>query len=116
MTNGEIDSPAFHEAELHSERTRVNALLRVFAGLLGLLLIRGAVSLAEGRRSVVWPFGVLLALIAVYEVMWLQICRPIHSVQPRCLRQRMDVQQSYRVPRTGSRTFSGNPHVICKSG
>jgi serine phosphatase RsbU (regulator of sigma subunit) len=80
MTNGEIDSPAFHEAELHSERTRVNALLRVFAGLLGLLLIRGAVSLAEGRSSVVWPFGVLLALIAVYEVMWLRfVDRSIQS-------------------------------------
>jgi serine phosphatase RsbU (regulator of sigma subunit) len=72
MTNGEIDSRAFHEAELRSEHTRVNVLLRLFAGLLGLVLIRGAVSLAEGRHSVVWPFGVLLAMIAVYEVMWLR--------------------------------------------
>ncbi len=80
MTNGEIDSQAFHEAELRSERTRVNALLRVFAGLLGLVLIRGAVSLAEGRRSVVWPFGVLLAMTAVYEVVWLRfVNRSIQS-------------------------------------
>ena len=80
MTNGEIDSRAFHEAELHSERTRVNALLRVFAGLLGLVLIRGAISLAEGRRSVVWPFAVLLAMTAVYEVVWLRfVNRSIQS-------------------------------------
>jgi serine phosphatase RsbU (regulator of sigma subunit) len=72
MTNCEIDSRAFHEAELRSERTRVHVLLRVFAGLLGLVLIRGTVSLAEGRRSVVWPFAVLLAMIALYEVMWLR--------------------------------------------
>ncbi len=52
----------------------------VFAGLLGLVMVRGAVSLAEGRRSVVWPFGVLLAMTAVYEVVWLRfVNRSIQS-------------------------------------
>ena len=71
MTISEINSRTFQEAELRSERARVNALLRVFAGVLVVVLIRGAVSLIEGQRSVVWPFGILLAMITIYEVAWL---------------------------------------------
>jgi serine phosphatase RsbU (regulator of sigma subunit) len=67
----EIDSRTFQEAELLSERTRLNVLLRVFAGLLVVVLIRGAVSLIEGQHSAVWPFGILLALITTYEVAWM---------------------------------------------
>jgi serine phosphatase RsbU (regulator of sigma subunit) len=80
MMNSEIDSPAFQLARLHSERTRVVTLLRVFGSLLILVVIRGGMSLAQGYRGEAWPFALLLAVMILYEVLWLRfIRRAIHS-------------------------------------
>jgi serine phosphatase RsbU (regulator of sigma subunit) len=68
----EIESTSFHAAELRSECARVKALLSVFASLLALVLIRGAMSLAQGHAGQAWPFAMLLAAMTVYEVAWLK--------------------------------------------
>jgi len=75
MIDSEIQSSSFKLEELRSERTRVTALLGVFAGLLVLVLIRGVASLAGGRRGEAWPFVVLLAVLTVYEVVWLRFVK-----------------------------------------
>jgi serine phosphatase RsbU (regulator of sigma subunit) len=71
----EIKSKAFQDAQLRSERTRIVALISVFGGLLALVLIRGAISVAEGHRGEAWPFAALLALMTLYEVAWLRFIR-----------------------------------------
>jgi serine phosphatase RsbU (regulator of sigma subunit) len=73
MVEFDTKAPSFREAELRSERTRVRVLLGVLAGLLTLVLIRGAVSQAEGYPGEAWPFAVLLALMTAYETAWLRL-------------------------------------------
>jgi serine phosphatase RsbU (regulator of sigma subunit) len=63
----ESHSPSFKQAELRSEWTRVAALLAAFAGLFVIVLIRGALSLASGRRGEAWPFAALLGVMVAYE-------------------------------------------------
>ena len=75
MTDSKIESKAFERATLQSERTRVLALLIVFACLFALVLMRGAMSLAEGRSGEAWPFAVLLGAFTVYEALWLRFIR-----------------------------------------
>jgi serine phosphatase RsbU (regulator of sigma subunit) len=75
MSKFEIKSPAFEQAELHSENVRVSALLAVFAGLLVLVLIRGIASLAQGYRGEAWRFALLLAAMTAYEVFWRRFVR-----------------------------------------
>ena len=80
MIDSEIDSQAFQLAMLRSERARVRALLGVFASLLVLVLIRGAISLTKGYRGEAWPFVLLLAAMTTYEALWLRfISRAISS-------------------------------------
>ena len=38
-----------------------------------LVLIRGVISLAEGRRGAAWPFAILLAAMTAYETVWLRL-------------------------------------------
>ena len=64
---------AFQKTELSSERMRVEALLAVLGGLLALILIRGAISLAGGRRGEAWPYAVVLIVMGVYELAWLRV-------------------------------------------
>jgi serine phosphatase RsbU (regulator of sigma subunit) len=70
MVDSEFKSDSFHLAELRSEKARVAALLGVFGALLLLVLIRGGMSLAEGRHGEAWPFAVLLAVMTTYEAVW----------------------------------------------
>jgi serine phosphatase RsbU (regulator of sigma subunit) len=72
MMDDEFKSQAFRVAKLRSERARVRALLGVLASLLLLVLIRGSMSLASGKRGEAWPFAVLLAVAMVYEGLWLR--------------------------------------------
>jgi serine phosphatase RsbU (regulator of sigma subunit) len=84
-TNGAVDKPeidqqSFQHAELRSECIRVTALLRLFACLFGLGLIRAVVSLLEGRHGEAWPFVVLLGAMTFYEWLWLRaVKRSIHA-------------------------------------
>ena len=75
MIDTEIKSPAFHRAQLRSECFRIIVLLSIFGSLLVLVLIRGVMSLAQGRRGEAWPFAVLLAIMTAYEVIWLRFIR-----------------------------------------
>ncbi len=68
----EIESPGLQAAALRSECARVVALLTAFVGLLAVLLIRGVLSLSSGHRGEAWPFAVLLAVMAAYELVWLR--------------------------------------------
>ena len=70
-----LDSLAFHTAELRSQCTRIIVLLAVFAGLLALVLIRGAMSWMQGFRGVAWPSVLLLAMITAYELAWLRVVK-----------------------------------------
>jgi serine phosphatase RsbU (regulator of sigma subunit) len=79
MTELDIKSASFHQAELRSENVRVTALLSVLGSLLALVLIRGMVSLAEGYRGETWPFALLLGAMTVYEVLWIRFIR--HSIE-----------------------------------
>ena len=82
MVDSEINSQAFQLARLRSERTRVYALLGVLGSLLLLVLVRGGISLAQGRRGEAWPFVLLLALMTAYEALWLRfVGRAIDSGQ-----------------------------------
>lgn len=72
MVEPELKSEAFQLARLRSERTRVYALLGVLGTLLLLVLVRGCISLAQGRRGEAWPFVLLLALVTAYEALWLR--------------------------------------------
>ena len=54
MNELDTQSPAFRQAELRSERARVGSLLGVLAGILLLVIVRGAASLVEGRRGEAW--------------------------------------------------------------
>jgi serine phosphatase RsbU (regulator of sigma subunit) len=62
-----VHSRSFGAAELRSERTAVAALLAAFAALYLLVLIRGALALASGRRGEAWPFAALLTAMTAYE-------------------------------------------------
>ena len=64
----EIKSQEYRLAELRSELARISALFVAFGILLAVLLIRGVVSLADGHRGETWPFAVLLAASAIYEL------------------------------------------------
>ncbi len=75
ILQADLNSQAFLLAELRSESVRVRTLLAVFAGLLVLVLIRGAISLAHGHRGEAWPFVALLAGMTAYEVIWLRFVR-----------------------------------------
>ena len=68
------------QAELRSEWTRVAALLAAFAGLFVIVLIRGALSLASGRRGEAWPFALLLAVMMAYELARLGYIQPGHHI------------------------------------
>ena len=70
--DSEFQSEAFQQATLRSERARVLALLGVFGSLLVLVVIRGGMSLAQGRRGEAWPFALLLAVMTAYEALWLR--------------------------------------------
>src|ERR1043165_5200963 len=72
MMDFDIQAPSFQAAELRSECTRVRALLAVLGTLLGLTLIRGIVSVIEGRTGEAWPFVVALVVMATYEGLWLK--------------------------------------------
>src|SRR5262245_32319017 len=72
MVESELKSEAFQLAKLRSERTRVYALLGVLGSLLLLVLVRGCISLSQGRRGEAWPFVLLLALTTAYEALWLR--------------------------------------------
>jgi len=75
MSQFDIKSPAFEQAELRSECARVGAVLAVLGGLLALALVRGVASLAQGRRGEVWPFVLLLAVMIGYEATRLRYVR-----------------------------------------
>jgi serine phosphatase RsbU (regulator of sigma subunit) len=75
MTEFDTNSPAFRQAELRSERTRVVTLLAVLAALLLLVLIRGAAAFSQDRRGELWPFALLLLVVAAYEAFWLRYVR-----------------------------------------
>jgi len=75
MSEFDAKSPAFRQAELRSELARVGTLLGVLAGLLVLVVVRGAASLAQGLRGQVWPFAVLLAIMIAYEAAWMLYIR-----------------------------------------
>src|SRR5437899_2303506 len=71
----EIRTPLFQAAELRSESTRVGAILGVLAGLLVVIVVRGALGLADGRRGEAWPFAALLAAMMLYELARLRFVR-----------------------------------------
>jgi serine phosphatase RsbU (regulator of sigma subunit) len=71
-SDSQLQSKDFKAAELRSEWTRVTAVLGTFGGLLVLMLVRGGLYLAEGRRGEIWPFAVLLAAMTAYELIWLR--------------------------------------------
>src|SRR5271157_750479 len=76
MIDPKIELPSFRVAELRSESARVTALLSVFASLLAtLVLSRGIMSLMQEHRGAAWPFAVLLAAMAAYEVVWLRFVK-----------------------------------------
>ena len=75
MIDSDMKPQAVRLAELRSECTRIKALLGVFASLLGLVVIRGIMSLMHGQHGQAWPFAVLLAAITAYEVIWLRVVR-----------------------------------------
>jgi serine phosphatase RsbU (regulator of sigma subunit) len=75
MTDVQIKSKAFEDAKLASEQTRILALLIVFSCLFFVLLLRGSMSLAEGRSGEAWPFAILLGAVAAYEAVWLRLIR-----------------------------------------
>jgi serine phosphatase RsbU (regulator of sigma subunit) len=77
MSEVDIKSPSFQRAELRSECARVSALLVFFGSLLALVLVRGIVSLADGRQGEAWPFAAILLITAVYEVGWLRFIRGV---------------------------------------
>ncbi len=66
-----IESNSFRLAEMRSECIRVKALLSVLVSLFALVLIRAGLSLAQGHTGQAWPFAVLLAATATYELVWL---------------------------------------------
>jgi serine phosphatase RsbU (regulator of sigma subunit) len=72
MFEFDVTAPSFQAAELRSEVARVRVLLGVFGTLLALILVRGIVSLAEGRAGEAWPFAALLVLTTSYEFWWLR--------------------------------------------
>ena len=73
--DSEIRSPGFRLEELHSECTRVAALLGVLGSLFVVVLIRGGMALAHGRHGEAWPFALVLAIMMGYEVAWLRFVR-----------------------------------------
>src|SRR5690349_6366912 len=78
--HSELKSPAFQKAALHSERARTVAVLFVLASLLALVVARGAMAFAAGRRGESWPFAVALAAMTIHEAVWLRsIGRAIHT-------------------------------------
>ncbi len=80
MGDSEIKSQAFRLAALRSERIRVLVLLGVFGSLLVLLLVRAALSLAQGYYGEAWPFALLLGAMTAYEALWLRFVeRAINS-------------------------------------
>src|ERR1051325_1053869 len=80
LATADIHSHSFNAAELRSEWARVGALLAVFISLLALVLIRGALGLADGQHGEAWPFALLLAAITAYEVLWLRFVRHAMSI------------------------------------
>src|SRR5947208_9717755 len=68
----DIKSPSFRQVELRSECARVSVLLVVFGSLLALVLVRGIVSLAQGRRGDALPSVMALLIVATYEIVWLR--------------------------------------------
>ena len=115
MVDSEINSQAFQLARLRSERTRVYALLGVLGSLLLLVLVRGGISLAQGRRGEAWPFVLLLALMTAYEALWLRfVGRAIDSGQED-LNRNMGSEHRNRVTATHRRTVSAGSRVLCRT-
>ena len=80
MSNSGIESQELDAAILRSERTRIKTLIGVYGSLMVLVLVRGAMARSEGHRGEAWPYALLLALMAGYEVVWLRfIERAIES-------------------------------------
>lgn len=72
MTTQSIESEAFHQALLRSERIRIIGLLVVFAVMLVVVCVRGALG-AEAERQVLLPIIILLAGFGAYEFLMLRI-------------------------------------------
>ncbi len=69
-TSADLNSHAFHVAEMRSEQARIKAVLSFCISLFILMLIRGVMALAAGVRGEAWPFVVLLGALTAYELIW----------------------------------------------
>ena len=90
-------------------------VLAVFGGLFALVLIRGGLSLAAGRRGEAWPFALLLGLMTAYELIWLRYVKLAITLGQSVSRARWSFQHIHRIALSDGRVVPGNSNRDVRS-